>query len=102
MGDTVIKIEQAEDIWKTYMKRFDYQIEGYSQDKSSKAQTITIDERGYQRFGGVDLVYGGVGYTHPVTDRLNATIRASGVYVRGKEFKVLTPTYLGGSLEYEF
>jgi hypothetical protein len=102
MGDTVIKIEQAEDIWKQYMKRFDLEVIGYTQDKSRKKQTLTIDERGYQRGSGADVVFGSIGYTHPVTDRLNATIRASGVYVHGKDFKVMTPTYLGGELEYSF
>ena len=77
-------------------------LEGYTQDKSRKKETITIDERGYQRFSGADVVFGSIGYTHPVTDRLNATIRASGVYVHGKDFKVMTPSYLGGSLEYKF
>lgn len=102
MTDTVIQLEQAENILQKYLKRFDLQVGGYTEDKSRKKQTATIDERGYQRGGAADVVYGGIGYTHPVTDRLNATIRASGVYVHGKDFKVLTPTYIGGSLEYEF
>ena len=102
MSDNIIEIDQVKNIWKQYMKRFDLEVQGYSQDKSRKKETITIDERGYQRFGGADVVFGSIGYTHPVTDRLNATIRASGVYVHGKDFKVMTPTYLGGSLEYEF
>ena len=102
MSDNIIEIDQAKNIWKEYMKRFDLQLEGYTQDKSRQKETITIDERGYQRFGGADVVFGSIGYTHPVTDRLNATIRASGVYVHGKDFKVMMPTYLGGSLEYEF
>ena len=102
MSDNIIKIEQAENIAKEYMKRFDLTVEGYTQDKSRKKETITIDERGYQRFSGADVVFGSIGYTHPVTDRLNATIRASGVYVHGKDFKVMTPTYLGGQLEYSF
>jgi len=102
MSDNIIEIDQAKNIAKEYIKRFDLEVQGYSQDKSRKKETITIDERGYQRFGGADVVFGSIGYTHPVTDRLNATIRASGVYVHGKDFKVMMPTYLGGSLEYSF
>jgi hypothetical protein len=102
MSDNIIKIDQAENIAKEYMKRFDLEIQGYSQDKSRRKETITIDERGFQRGGGADVVFGSLGYTHPITDRLNATIRASGVYVKGKDFKVMTPTYIGGELEYSF
>ena len=87
MGDTVIQIDQAENIVKEYLKRFDIEATGY------------VEGQGKDR---VDVLYGSIQYTHPITDRLNASIRAAGVYVHGDNFRVTERTYLGGGLEFEF
>jgi len=80
MDDNILSREQIQKI----ISRMKLNVGGYRDDKKTS------------------VVYGSASYTQPITNRINATISASGYKVDGEWGDVEGIGYKGINLEYKF